>query len=155
METNRPPKRPGIPWLTPHLTVRDVTAAVDFYVRAFGFEKMMVMNDASGMPNHAELRWKDALILVGPEGPASRDKSPGSVGPTHVTHYVYVEDVDTLHQRAIAAGAKTVTPPKTEFWGDRVCLLLDIDGHPWMFATSVADPAAPEGMTTEARAASR
>src|SRR5262249_25300853 len=80
--------------------------SVDFYVRAFGFEKTVVTNDASGMPNHAELRWKDALIMLGPETSSSRDKSPHVVGPTHVTHYVYVDDVDALYKRALEADAK-------------------------------------------------
>ncbi len=141
-----PPKLPGIPWLSPHLTVRDVTAAVDFYARAFGWEKKVVTTDESGMPNHAEMTWKEALILIGPESPRSRDRSPQSMGgATHVTHYVYVEDVDALHKRAVEAGAKTVVPPKTEFWGDRICLLLDLDGHAWMFATHVGAAAKVEG----------
>jgi uncharacterized glyoxalase superfamily protein PhnB len=25
------------------------------------------------------------------------------------------------------------------FWGDRMCTVLDLDGHIWSFATNVAD----------------
>jgi PhnB protein len=30
-------------------------------------------------------------------------------------------------------------PPQDMFWGDRMCNLLDPDGHSWSFATNVAD----------------
>jgi uncharacterized glyoxalase superfamily protein PhnB len=37
--SKRPARQPGTPWLSPYLTVRDADAALDFYQRAFGFEK--------------------------------------------------------------------------------------------------------------------
>jgi uncharacterized glyoxalase superfamily protein PhnB len=150
---NRPSKLPGVPWMVPHLTVRDVTAAVTFYARAFGWEKKLVTSDESGMPNHAEMVWKDSLIMLGPESTKGRDRAPQSMGGmTSVTLYVYVDDVDALHQRAVESGAKTLVSPRTEFWGDRICLLVDPEGHSWMFATHVGAPAGETAPTEEAAA---
>lgn len=53
--------------------------------------------------------------------------------------YVYVEDVDALFARATAAGAKGERPPQDMFYGDRVCQVIDPDGHSWSFGTNVAD----------------
>ncbi len=136
----RPPKPDGVPWLVPHLTVRDVSTAVDFYVRAFGFEKSSTMASADGRITHAELRWKDAMILLGCESLGNRDRAPSNLNGTHQTLYVYVDDLDEFHQRAVQNGASELVSPRTEFWGDRICLLVDPDGHPWMFAQNVADP---------------
>ncbi len=32
------PKRPGFPWVSPVIIVKDVDSALDFYQKAFGFE---------------------------------------------------------------------------------------------------------------------
>jgi hypothetical protein len=37
--SQRPPRPQGCPWLTPYLVVRDADAAIEFYQKAFGFEK--------------------------------------------------------------------------------------------------------------------
>ena len=33
--------------------------------------------------------------------------------------YMYVEDVDAVYNKAIQAGAKSITEPADQFWGDR------------------------------------
>jgi PhnB protein len=138
-------KRPGrpaeMPWLSPYLTVKDPAAALDFYQRAFGFEKRNVMHGTDGRISHAEVAWHEAFIMFGPEGAyGSTTKAPASSGvASPVALYVYCDDVDALYNRATAAGAKTLFPPQDMFWGDRLCKLTDPDGHVWNFATNVAD----------------
>jgi uncharacterized glyoxalase superfamily protein PhnB len=127
-------------WLSPYLTVKDADKALDFYQRAFGFEKKNTMPGPDGKTGHAEMTWKDIVIMFGPECPTSQSKAPvtsGIVPP--VALFVYCEDVDALCTRASAAGAKVVMPPQDMFWGDRMCHLTDPDGHSWHFATNVAD----------------
>ena len=53
--------------------------------------------------------------------------------------YVYCDDVDALFARATAAGAQAKVPPQDTFWGDRMCQLVDPDGHTWNFATHVGN----------------
>jgi uncharacterized glyoxalase superfamily protein PhnB len=128
--------------LSPHLTVRDADAALNFYQRAFGFEKRMAFAGADGRLKHVEVGWKEAVIMFAPQGEASGcpSRSPATSGvAAPVALYLYCDDVDALFARATAAGAKPVEPPRVMFWGDRVCTLLDLDGYPWSFATNVAD----------------
>jgi uncharacterized glyoxalase superfamily protein PhnB len=131
----------GVPWLLPHLTVKDADAALDFYQRAFGFTKRMAIPGPDGRIKHGEVAWQDAVIMFGPEGQNGCPVlSPASSGvPAPVGLYLYCDDVDALFARATAAGAKPAMPPQDMFWGDRMCQLTDPDGHSWSFATNVAD----------------
>ena len=52
---------------------------------------------------------------------------------------LYVEDVDTLFDRAIAAGAKALRPVTDQFYGDRAGTLEDPFGHVWTLATHKED----------------
>ena len=138
--SKRPARPAGMPWVSPYLVVKDADAALDFYQRAFGFEKKFVMPGPDGRTMHAEMIWKDSLIMIGPEGDGHPCKSPSTLGvPSPVSLYVYCDDVDALFARATAAGAKVEFPPTNQFWGDRICKILDPDGHIWNFATNVAD----------------
>jgi PhnB protein len=140
--SKRPACPQGTPWLSPYLTVKDSDTAIDFYQRAFGFEKRFSMPGPDGKTAHVEMRWRDAMIMFGPEQTRGEcpSKAPATTGvASPVGMYVYCDDVDTLFARAVAAGAKVVSSPQDMFYGDRQCTLEDPDGHRWYFATNVAD----------------
>lgn len=129
-----------MPWLTPCLTVKDADASVAFYEKAFGFEKRFSMPGPDGRTAHAEVAWRDGLVMIGPECAEQSCKSPATTGvrPSSLL-YVYCDDVDALFNRATAAGAVVETSPQDMFWGDRICTLIDPDGYLWSFATNVAE----------------
>jgi PhnB protein len=62
---------------------------------------------------------------------------------------VYLEGVDDVFKRAIAAGAKELQPIKDQFYGDRYGTLQDPFGHVWTLATHVED-VQPEEMSRRA-----
>jgi uncharacterized glyoxalase superfamily protein PhnB len=140
--SKRPARPAGTPWLSPYLTVKDSDAALDFYQRAFGFEKKFSFPMPNGKTGHVEMTYHDALIMFGPESgdPTGQCKTPATLGVSSpVGLYVYCDDVDALFARATAAGARADFPPQDMFWGDRMCKLTDPDGHVWNFATNIAD----------------
>jgi PhnB protein len=138
--SKRPAKPSNMPWLTPCLTVKDPDAAVAFYEKAFGFEKRFSMPGPDGRTAHAEVAWRDCLVMLGPESATEPCKSPATSGVRPSSSlYLYCDDVDALFQRAKAAGARVEAPPQDMFWGDRVCTLIDPDGYRWSFGTNVAD----------------
>ena len=47
--------------------------------------------------------------------------------------FVYLADVDAHYERARAAGAEIVHPPKDEPSPGRHLHVRDLDGHPWFF----------------------
>ena len=46
----------------------------------------------------------------------------------------YVDDVDALYHRALAAGHEPTTVPRDAEWGERYFHLTDADGHELSFA---------------------
>jgi len=66
-------------------------------------------------------------------------RSPQFFGGSAVTIHLYVEDVDAFASRAVAAGAKLLTPVADQFYGDRSGKLEDPFGHVWYIATHKED----------------
>jgi PhnB protein len=58
---------------------------------------------------------------------------------------VYVEDVDSVFQRAVDAGATVKRPLADQFYGDRAGGVEDPFGHSWYLATHTKD-VSPEEM---------
>lgn len=48
--------------------------------------------------------------------------------------YLFVEDADAWHTRALAAGAVELSPMQPRDWGASVAYSLDLDGHVLAFA---------------------
>src|SRR5262245_22771189 len=137
--SQRPPKPAGYPWISSYLAVKDPVAALAFYEQAFGFAKKMAMPGPDGKIVHAEMTYHDTLIMFGPAG-WNDAKTPATTGLTPPFGlYIYVPDVDAQYARALAAGAVSLQEPKDQFYGDRVCKVIDPDGYHWSFATNFAD----------------
>lgn len=130
-------KPPDSPWMVPYLVVKDADRALDFYAKAFGFTKKNTIPGDDGKTTHAEMSYRDVLLMFAPEGAyGSPVKCPASLGAASpVALFVYCDDVDALCAQATAAGAQLAMPPADMFWGDRMCSLIDPDGHTWNFAT--------------------
>ncbi len=140
----RPAKPAAMPRITAYLTVSDPQVSLDFYAEAFGFESKQdgCISGPDGKIMHAEMRFADGVIMFGPEANCGGAdfKTPAHSGvASPISLYVYCDDVDKLAKRAEDAGAQVVQKPETMFWGDRMCSVLDPDGHRWSFATNVAD----------------
>lgn len=54
---------------------------------------------------------------------------------------LYVDDVDEIHARALAAGYRPSTQPRDAEWGERYFHLADPDGHELSFARPLKAPA--------------
>jgi uncharacterized glyoxalase superfamily protein PhnB len=136
----------GFHTLTPHIIVKDVGAAIDWYGKAFGAEETFRMSAPDGKSVlHAEMKIGDCVLMLGQESAEWKKKGPKSLGGTPVTLHLYVEDVDAAFKRATDAGAEIGMPVADTFWGDRYGPVADPDGHHWSIATHIADPT-PEEM---------
>src|SRR5260370_38309639 len=104
---------------TAMLTVTDMKAAMNFYQKAFGFTKGVVMKGPGGVPMHAEMRLRDTVLMLGPENPERGAKSAKSLGGSPITLYVMTENVDKAADKAVKAGGTPMGPMGDMFWGDR------------------------------------
>jgi len=133
----------GFPRVTPYLLYEDVDAALDWLVEAFGFTEQVRMKGPDGKANHAEVGLADGVVMMGHPGPDY--KNPKRRGGETQLVYVYVDDVDKHFAVAKAAGARILSEPADQFYGDRTYGAEDPEGHQWSFAQHVRD-VAPEDM---------
>jgi len=120
------------PRITPYLCVDGASEAIEFYSRVFGTTERLRFGGPDGRIGHAELQL-------------------GSGSPVTVT--VYVEDVDAVFERALAAGARELRAVDDQFYGDRTGQFEDPFGHRWSVNTRVED-VSPAEMARRAEAAS-
>lgn len=123
---------------TPLLRIRNVAAAIDFYTRAFGARELMRF-EAGGRIPHAELQIGESVIYLGEEAPDYGFPGPEQLGGSPVAIQLRVDDVDALVARAVAAGARLVSPVADQFYGDRTGRVVDPFGHLWTIVTRVEE----------------
>lgn len=138
--------------LTPYLVCSDASRAIDFYKQAFGAQEIARMAGPGGKIGHAELKIGDSMLMLSDEMPGSGNRSPQALGGSPVSIFLYIEDIDSVFNRAVGAGAKADMPPQDMFWGDRFGHLTDPSGHKWALATHIED-VAPEEMQKRAKEA--
>lgn len=131
MAASRPP-------LMSAVCYRDHKAALGFLEAAFGFELSMLIEDDQGDVAHSEMRFGDAVIMVGTEW-SEDHKSPASIGGknTQTVHIQIETDVDAHCQRARDAGFEILVEPQTQFYGDRTYRCRDPEGHIWTIGQTV------------------
>jgi PhnB protein len=134
------------PRVTPYLIVDGAGAAIDFYRSVFGATERGRMPAPGDKIGHAELEIGDSLVMLADESPEMGAAGPRSVGGTPVTLLVYVEDVDSVFDRAVQAGAKPLAAVEDKFYGDRSGQFEDPFGHRWSVASHVED-VPPDEMT--------
>jgi PhnB protein len=134
----------GYRTVTPYLTLNDTARAIDFYKRAFGATEVMRFDGPGGKIAHAEIKIGDSMIMLGDEMPGMGSKSPQALGGTSTGVMLYVENADTVFNKAVAAGAQVESPLADMFWGDRYGRLRDPFGHSWAVATHKEDVAPAE-----------
>jgi PhnB protein len=123
----------------PYLCCKDAAHAIEFYKRAFDAREVERFPMPDGKIGHAEIKIGKAVIMLADEFPEIGVRCPASIGGSAVTVMIYVNDVDTVVKRAVAAGAKITTPLDDRFYGDRNCKIEDPFGHTWMISTHKED----------------
>ena len=121
----------GYHTVTPYLVVQGAGKLIDFMKAAFGAQEIVRMLQPDGSIGHTEMRIGDSMVMLG----EARDQWKAM--PT--TLYLYLENVDAVYARALAAGATPVSEPKNQFYGDRSGAVQDMCGNFWWMATHVED----------------
>lgn len=129
----------GYPAVAPYLSIDGAEAAIEFYADVFGAKERMRMPAPGGKIGHAELQLGDSLVMLSDAFPEMGHRTAKDLGGSPVSVAVYVEDVDAVFDRAVAAGATVVRPVENQFYGDRAGSFDDPWGHRWSVATHVED----------------
>lgn len=144
----------GFHTLTPTFTFKDCKRAIEFYKKAFNAELIDLFPtfDGKGVM-HATIKIGNSILMMGDEmhGSENCPKSAETLGHSPIGMFIYVPDVDSMFNQAIAAGGQVTMPVAEMFWGDRAGHLKDPFGYSWMIATHTKD-LTPEEMKKNAEA---
>lgn len=122
--------------VTPTLTIRGTSDAIEFYKKAFDAKEVYRFPGPDGKSiMHAEIRIGDSAIMLCDEIPEMGCLSPKSTGGPSGAIYLYVNDADSVFSKAVSVGAQPLLPLMDGFWGDRIGMLVDPFGHRWTIAT--------------------
>jgi uncharacterized glyoxalase superfamily protein PhnB len=128
---------PGYATVTPWIISRDSARLIEFMQHAFGAVELGRMPGPTGGIGHAEVRIGDSVVML-------FDAPAGWHVETSAFLRLYVADGDATYQRALSAGATSVTKMTSLFFGDRVGRVRDPLGNIWWIQTHVEDVDAAE-----------
>jgi PhnB protein len=129
--------------LTPAIVCKGAARAIEFYKEVFHAKEISRMTGPNGSIGHAELQIGDSRLMLSDEFPGMAN-APGPTPITSNSLVLYTDNVDSVFDRAVKAGAKVEMPLQNQFWGDRYGKLRDPFGHSWGLAQHVEDVAPAE-----------
>jgi PhnB protein len=122
--------REGFATVTPYVWVPDRGLA-DFLIKTFDAVQTRV--DEHGQHGtHRELRVGDSMLMLG------EDPRSGTVPGRRMAFHVFVDDVDAVFAKALAAGGESMGDPADRPYGERSGFIKDPYGNHWYIATPLA-----------------
>ena len=131
--------------IIPSLRYRNALAAIDWLIRAFGFEKQAVyLGPDNATVMHAQLTFDNGMIMLGSVPKEGDDGSaysklivqPDEIGLRETKSiYLVVPDADAVHATTKDAGAEMVLDIRDMDYGGRGFTCRDLEGHLWSIGT--------------------
>jgi len=127
---NKVPYKPdGYQSVIPYLHVNGAAKLIAFMKEVFNAQEIAIYPRPDRTVGHAALRIGDSVIELA-DADAQWPAMPCAL-------QVYVPDTDAAYHRALQAGAKSLLPPATQFYGDRTASVQDSSGNNWYIATQI------------------
>jgi PhnB protein len=117
--------RHGVGSVRPYLYGR--LDMLELVKRAFGAVELERLEAGKG-GFHVEAKIGDSMVVMEVSDPPHPGGKPASI-------YVYIDDVDSAYQRALAAGATSVAAPEDKPYQERAAGVKDSFGNIWWIAT--------------------
>lgn len=121
----------GYHTITPYLIVEDADRLVEFIEQVFDGKLIFKMETDKGRISHGEMKIGDSMLML--------SEAAGEWKATQTMLYLYVNDVDAIHKKALAIGATQIKEPEDQFYGDRSSMVQDSFGNCWGIATHIED----------------
>lgn len=128
----------GYTTVAPWIVTSDTGRLLEFITAAFDGSELARVPLEDGTIGHAEIRVGDTILLAFDR----RDGWPEMPSLLRV----FVADADETTDRAVAAGARVVTAPRTHAFGQRGGRVRDPFGNIWWISSVVEDVSREEGM---------
>jgi predicted enzyme related to lactoylglutathione lyase len=117
------------------LNVADVEASARFAITHFGFAEAMSADGFVSLEHPTA--GVNIIFLATGLGTFKPKDIAGPAGQGLLIVFV-VDDIDAEHERLAAAGARVVTAPETEPWGERFSQYADPNGIVWQLVQWVS-----------------
>jgi PhnB protein len=128
----------GYHTLNPILRVPNAAAALEFYTRVFGAREDF-RREQPGRLLLAVITIGDSHLMISDAANEPDKVAGGDPRGNGLELKIYVDDVDEVFGRAIAAGAKEEEPLADHFFGERSGDVTDPFGFSWRLAQFVED----------------
>jgi PhnB protein len=125
-------------FFAPMIYLKTLAPAIEFYKNAFGASVMRQWHNDDGSVHVAEMEIDGALFHLHEEVARIDELSPGTLQGTTISVGLFVDDVDAMMAKAIAAGGKELDRVKDYDYGYRQGSLEDPFGHHWLLEKSIA-----------------
>ena len=115
--------------VTPYLVVPDADTELKFLAAAFGAIESLCHRTPDQKVMHAELKIGDSLVMLGQAGDQWK--------ALKAALYLWVENVDEVYAKALAAGAASQSAPEDKPYGHRNAGVVDPCGITWWIGSPV------------------
>lgn len=132
--------------LIPALVLNNCADMIKFYEKAFGGHELYRLSGPDGSIMHCEMMLGESKIMVSDEMP-KWNKSFKTLGGSPVVMVLEIPDVDLAYEKAISAGAISISTPADQFHGDRTARVSDPNGFNWILSTHLKNMSQQEMQT--------
>lgn len=115
--------------VTPYLVVPDADGELKFLKAAFRATESMCERNPDNTVMHAEIRIGDSLVMLGQAGDPWK--------ALNAALYLWVENVDDVYSRSLAAGATSQSAPENKPYRHRNAGVVDPWGITWWIGSPV------------------
>jgi PhnB protein len=124
-------------FFAPHLTVKDVRGAIEFYKNAFDAVELKRVDNPDGSVHVAELTIDGALLHLHDEVKRDAQLSPITLQGTTSMIGMFVDDPHAVVRKAIESGAQETSPVQDYDYGYRQGVVTDPAGHQWLIQKKI------------------
>jgi PhnB protein len=124
-------------FFAPQLFIPSGVTDISFYSKAFGAVEIKSWRNDDGSIHVAELAIDGAIFHLHEERSMKEQLDPKKAKGVTVLIGIFVEDVDTVMDNALKAGAKLLCPAQSYDYGYRQGNIQDPFGHQWMIEMKI------------------
>lgn len=119
----------GLRDVVPYLITEKASKLIEFVAVVFDADVLDCAETGEKKVSNAILRIGDSIIEIADVNE--------QWGVQNAALHVYVEDVDSVHERALQAGAVELFPPSNRDFGERMGAVRDPFGNQWFIAALI------------------
>jgi PhnB protein len=133
-------KSRGKTYFAPQLFIPNGVTDISFYTKAFGATEIRQWRNDDGSVHVAELSIDGSVFQLHEERPMKGQLEPNRSKGITTLIGLFVQDVDSVMNNALEAGAILLSPAQDYDYGYRQGNIQDPFGHQWMIEMTINQP---------------